>query len=128
MQQRTPLQHIRAKCLDCTSTYQEVNNCEFADCPLHQLRLGKHIPEGMSRLKAIRRYCVTWCMNDQPSEVRLCPTTYCSLYPFRFGKNPYRNRATKTKIAPENALECKKGVADKGIFQQGVTGQESALD
>jgi hypothetical protein len=123
MKNKTPLQSIRAKCLDCAGTSKEVTNCEFADCPLHELRIGRHLPRGISRLKAIRRYCVTWCMNDQPKEVRLCPTTYCSLYPLRFAKNPYRRRASRTKIAPEQALEFKKGVADTGFFQQSDAGQ-----
>jgi hypothetical protein len=121
MRIKTPLQYIRAKCLDCASTYPEVKNCEFADCPLHQLRFGKHLPKGMSRLKAIRTYCVNWCMNEQPNEVRLCPVTYCQLYPYRFGRNPYRKRSNESETTAENALEFKKVAADAGFLQRRVT-------
>lgn len=122
MNHKTPLQHIRAKCLDCASTFQEVQSCQFTECPLHQLRLGKHLPKGISRLKAIRRYCVIWCMNDQPNEVRLCPVTYCALYPYRFGRNPYRKLSNGTKTTAEHALECKRWVADRGFYNEGSPG------
>jgi len=41
----------------------------------------------MTPLKAIRAKCMD-CMCEQPKEIKLCPITDCSLYPFRFGKNP----------------------------------------
>lgn len=118
MLNKSPLQHIRAKCLDCAGTYQEVKDCAFADCPLHPLRNGKHLPKGISRLKSIRSYCVTWCMNDQQQEVRLCPVADCGLYPFRFGKNQYRKRINRATILTEHALECKKVASDAGFLQQ----------
>lgn len=40
-------------------------------------------------LKAIRAKCLD-CMCDQASEVKLCPSESCPLYPFRLGKNPFR--------------------------------------
>jgi hypothetical protein len=42
-----------------------------------------------SPLKAIRAKCLD-CTCYQPAEVRLCPVTACSLWPFRFGRNPNR--------------------------------------
>ncbi len=39
--------------------------------------------------KVIRKYCLGCCCN-QPSEVRLCTAIDCSLYPYRFGSNPFR--------------------------------------
>ena len=44
-----------------------------------------------SPLKAIRAKCLD-CSCWQVKEVRLCPVTKCALYPFRFGKNPYRKK------------------------------------
>jgi len=38
-------------------------------------------------MAAIRRYCL-WCCCDSAAEVRLCPSTDCSLHPFRFGRRP----------------------------------------
>lgn len=40
-------------------------------------------------LKAIRTKCLD-CSCWQPKEVRLCAHIDCSLYPYRFGKNPAR--------------------------------------
>ena len=40
-------------------------------------------------VKAIRAKCLR-CTCDQPVEVDKCPITDCPLYPFRYGKNPYR--------------------------------------
>ena len=41
----------------------------------------------MTPTKAIRLKCLD-CMCGLANEVKLCPITDCSLYPFRFGKNP----------------------------------------
>lgn len=43
----------------------------------------------LTPLKAIRKKCLD-CFCFQPKEVRLCPDIECSLYPYRFGKNPNR--------------------------------------
>jgi len=43
----------------------------------------KHI----TPIKAIRLKCLDCCC-DSTSEVAECPCTDCSLWPFRFGKNP----------------------------------------
>jgi hypothetical protein len=43
----------------------------------------------MTPLKAIRAKCLD-CSAGQPSEVRNCGITECSLFPYRFGKNPNR--------------------------------------
>lgn len=46
-------------------------------------------------VKAIREKCLDCCCGSS-HEVRLCTCTDCSLYPFRFGKNPYRSKRTLT--------------------------------
>ena len=43
----------------------------------------------MTPLKAIRLKCLDCCCG-QAKEVKLCPCESCSLYLFRFGKNPNR--------------------------------------
>lgn len=48
-------------------------------------------------IKAIRAKCLE-CSCENPNEVRECPITDCALYPFRFGKNPYR---TKRELSEE---------------------------
>jgi hypothetical protein len=43
----------------------------------------------LTPLKSIRAKCLE-CSNGQPKEVRQCPATDCTHYPFRLGKNPNR--------------------------------------
>lgn len=43
--------------------------------------------EILTQMKAIRAKCLD-CMGYQPSEVEKCPSTACTLYPYRFGKTP----------------------------------------
>ena len=43
----------------------------------------------MTPLRAIRAKCLE-CTVGSTHEVRLCPTTDCSLYLYRFGHNPKR--------------------------------------
>ena len=111
---KTPLKSIRIKCLDCGSTPHQVKICEFTDCPLYLMRFGRSVPNGISRLKAIRTYCL-WCMNDMRKEIALCPSTRCSLHPYRFGKNPYRSRTRldKPKTQSEYPIESLNVVADR---------------
>ena len=45
----------------------------------------------VSPIKAIREFCLG-CVGYQAKEVKLCPSTKCPLYPFRFGKNPSLKR------------------------------------
>ena len=47
-------------------------------------------------VKAIRAYCLE-CSCGAVSEVTNCPVYKCPLYPFRFGKNPYRQRREMTE-------------------------------
>jgi hypothetical protein len=44
---------------------------------------------GKSPLKIIREHCLD-CSNGQYSEVENCPCDKCKLWPYRFGKNPFR--------------------------------------
>ena len=46
-------------------------------------------------VKAIRAKCLDCCCGQQ-KEVELCTNTRCALYPFRFGKNPYRSKRELT--------------------------------
>ena len=46
-------------------------------------------PKITNPAKAIRAKCVDCCCNSI-REVELCTVSGCPLYPFRFGKNPYR--------------------------------------
>ena len=41
-------------------------------------------------LRAVRHKCLYDCSNGQRSEVRYCVIPGCPLFPYRFGKNPFR--------------------------------------
>ena len=58
-----------------------------------------------SPLKAIRYFCLE-CLGESPEEVKNCTCPDCPLYPFRFGKNPYRKKKTITK---EHLRKLQKG-------------------
>lgn len=47
-------------------------------------------------VKAIRAFCLE-CSGDSTAEVKNCPREVCPLYPFRLGKNPYRQRREMTE-------------------------------
>lgn len=46
-------------------------------------------------VKAIRAKCLGCCCGSS-NEVKMCACTDCPLYPFRFGKNPYRAKREYT--------------------------------
>ena len=64
-------------------------------------------------VKAIRAFCLE-CSCDQPSEVKWCPRTECPLYPFRMGKNPYRQRREMTEqekqVLADRLREARKNI------------------
>lgn len=55
-------------------------------------------------VKAIRAFCLN-CCGESASEVKLCPSIRCALYPFRFGKNPFRSKREMTEEQREKAAE-----------------------
>ena len=64
-------------------------------------------------VKAIRAYCLE-CSNGSSNEVALCVIPNCPLYPFRFGKNPYRQKRELTdEQKAEMAARLKRGREDK---------------
>lgn len=58
----------------------------------------------MNPLKAIRLKCLD-CCGDSYKEVELCPVSQCNLYPFRFGKNPFRKKRVMTDEQRQAAAE-----------------------
>lgn len=74
-----------------------------------------------SPVKAIRAFCLG-CVGNSPTEVRLCVSTKCPLYPFRFGKNPYRTSRT---ISPEQREAAAKRLAEWREKSERVASDES---
>ena len=54
--------------------------------------------------KAIREKCLE-CSCGSSNEVKLCTVTGCALYPFRFGKNPYRAKR-ESSVAQIAAMQA----------------------
>ncbi len=48
-----------------------------------------------SPLKAIRLFCLD-CCGGSSNDVKFCTAPKCALYPFRFGKNPFRMKRELT--------------------------------
>lgn len=63
-------------------------------------------------VKAIRAKCLDCCCNSQ-NEVKLCTTKNCPLYPFRFGKNPYRTKRELTEDQKNMMAEKLKKAREK---------------
>jgi hypothetical protein len=59
-------------------------------------------------VKAMREKCLD-CMCGSSAEVKECPSTGCALYPFRFGKNPYRTKRELTEEEREKLAERLRG-------------------
>lgn len=49
----------------------------------------------MTPMKAIRLKCLDCCCGSA-NEVKLCTCADCPLFPFRMGKNPYRQKREYT--------------------------------
>lgn len=55
-------------------------------------------------LKAIRARCLD-CMCGQYSEVRLCPSTQCPLWPYRMGHRPeYKGSQAEESLENDDEL------------------------
>ena len=65
-------------------------------------------------VKAIREKCLDCCCGSS-LEVKLCDITSCPIYPFRFGKNPFRQKREMTeeqrKVIVDRLAEARKTLA-----------------
>jgi hypothetical protein len=83
-------------------------------------------------VKAIRANCIE-CSGGSVSEVAQCVMPDCPLYPFRFGRNPYRKKRTLSeaqKAAARKNLRLSAGreraTGDSGAHSS-VLGEEGPL-
>lgn len=76
----TPLKAIRQRCADCQPIRSELDKSLCKECQLKNYAL--------TNLKKIKAYC-KWCCNKY-SPKDWCSSPECSLYIYRFGKNPSR--------------------------------------
>ena len=90
----SPLQAIRAFCMQCEGTSANIEDCRYSVCPLYQYRLGKP-PVGQPHqpLKAIQEYCNEQCQGGGGrKEVLTCQGDKailgpCPAFLFRLGVN-----------------------------------------
>lgn len=67
-------------------------------------------------VKAIRAHCLQCCCG-QVAEVQRCTIENCALYPFRFGKNPYRAHTPRMLQRGDGEENAAKRIAvDEKIF------------
>ena len=59
----------------------------------------------MTPLKVIREYCL-YCMNNQPKEIKLCPSILCLFYFCRFGKNKTNPRISALRLIKKHCKDC----------------------
>lgn len=57
-------------------------------------------------LKTIRLKCMD-CTMSQPKEIELCPCGDCPLWPFRFGKDPYKTPRQMTDAQQESLQKAR---------------------
>ncbi len=103
---KSPKKACHTACLECMEgSAQQVTACKSTSCPLYPYRLG-HVPRGSlpgPATKAIKNYCLM-CVGVR-EDVQTCTANgknpgmghdhyLCPLYPFRFGKNPFRGPRT----------------------------------
>lgn len=77
----------------------------------------------MTPIKAIRAKCLDCCLG-QANEVKLCPVTDCSLYPYRLGHNPKlqgRNKGIKPSFGKNSELH-------RGKNSSSVSGEKSYVE
>ena len=89
----------------------DLNHAETADAHKSASYAGGFEQEKPStRIQAIRQYCL-WCCNRSSKEVRLCPSTNCSLYPLRFGKRSEQAPSPKRAIRAR-CKDCSESLGD----------------
>ena len=79
---------------------------------MKSIKLSSPRENSLTPVQAIRAHCLDCCCGS-PKEVRFCPNIQCTLYPFRLGKNPNRNRGMGKHTLKE--LNTEKPLANSPI-------------
>ena len=78
------------------------------------------LPRHRNPVKVIRAKCLD-CTCGSSKEVEACPVEKCPLWPWRSGKNPYRERRT---MSDEQRAAAKKRLATARAKKISVEGQD----
>lgn len=75
----------------------------------------------LTPIKAIRAKCLDCCC-DSNNEVKYCTVTHCALWPYRLGRNPYRQELTQEEKArrAELAKQARENIGKKQETTLGV--------
>lgn len=75
----------------------------------------------LTPIKAIRAKCLDCCC-DSNNEVKCCTVTQCALWPYRLGRNPYRQELTQEEKArrAELAKKARENIGKKQETTLGV--------
>lgn len=77
---------------EVVAAHEENREVELSEAQLAWLGHRKQNP-----IKVMRNFCLL-CMGGNSAEVRRCTSPACSLFPYRFGKNPFTDR--KGPVSP----------------------------
>ena len=81
-------------------------------------------------VKAIRTFCLE-CSCGSTAEVKDCPRQVCPLYPFRMGKNPYRQRREiseeEKRVLADRLREARKNIGGS-VESEVAYGTRSSVD
>ena len=77
------------------------------------------LPKHRNPVKVIRDKCLDCCCGSS-KEVELCPVGKCPLHPFRFGKNPYREKREVSEEVKQAARERLANARARKKNEQGV--------
>ena len=83
----------KRKCSTQIKINPKVKKAIFNDKGIEKPKFEAEVvyPKESKPLKAIRNKCLS-CCGDSKHEVKHCPVEKCTLWPFRFGKNPFIKR------------------------------------
>lgn len=74
----------------------------------------RNIEQIKSPLKAIKEKCIDCCCGDR-REVKLCPAEDCVLFPFRFGKNPFRTHSMTEEQRAAAVIQLQEARSHKNV-------------
>lgn len=97
------VRRVRAPATQAAAPAQEVAERDEPESGSYKTDYAAVIKRYEDKVKnpmtAIRARCIQ-CTNGQVSEVKLCATKTCALWPFRMGENPF-NKKTRERMERE---------------------------
>ena len=87
--------------------------------------MKRHQPKKQKQpIKAIREMCIECMGGGKPFDlIADCSTNNCAIWEFRFGRNPYRKRASEAQVfsAKKNLLKMNQAPKSSGTAEKGCS-------